>query len=121
MRGLGFIADPFYRVQSQRCQFRARGRVIRVKDAANPQTLRDLDEHPSVFDIDDPLGWSLGDVQRQPKKMSTSGLRRWPKQEEIKKSTNAPSLNFRIDGIQFAGLVADHGNLQAVPDLELSD
>src|ERR1051325_3576715 len=41
MRALaGFIADPFDWVQSQRCQFRARGPVIRVKDAANPQTLR---------------------------------------------------------------------------------
>jgi hypothetical protein len=38
-----------------------------VKDAANPQTLRDLDEHPGVFDIDDLPGWHLGDVQRQPK------------------------------------------------------
>jgi hypothetical protein len=38
-----------------------------VKNASNPQTFRDLDEHRGVFDIDDLPGWRLGDVQRKPK------------------------------------------------------
>jgi hypothetical protein len=47
------MEDSFVIPQSERSQFRARGPVIRVKDAANPQTFRDLDEHRGVFDIDD--------------------------------------------------------------------
>ena len=54
-------------LQSERGQFRARGLVIRVTNAANPQTFRDLDEQRLVIDIDDLLGWHLGDVQRKPK------------------------------------------------------
>jgi hypothetical protein len=38
-----------------------------VTDAANPQTFRDLDEQRLVIDIDDLLGWHLGDVQRKAK------------------------------------------------------
>ena len=45
-----------------------------MKNASNPQTFRDLNEHRSVFDIDDVLRRRLGDVQREPK-ISTSGLR----------------------------------------------
>src|ERR1019366_5545988 len=68
MRGLpGFIAPFFVILQSERSQFRARGPVIRVKNASNPQTFRDLDEHRGVFDIDYLPGWCLGDVQRNPK------------------------------------------------------
>jgi hypothetical protein len=48
--------------QSQQSQFRARGPVIRVENASNPQTFRDLDEHRGVFDIDHLPGWRLGDV-----------------------------------------------------------
>jgi hypothetical protein len=54
-------------LQSERSQFRARGLVIRVTDAANPQTFRDLDEQRLVINIDDLLGWHLGDVQRKAK------------------------------------------------------
>jgi len=38
---------------TQRSQFCARGPVIGVKDGSNPQTIRNLDEHRSIFDIDD--------------------------------------------------------------------
>jgi hypothetical protein len=38
-----------------------------MKDALNPQTFGDLDEHRGVFEIDDLLDWRLGDVQRKPK------------------------------------------------------
>ena len=56
------------------------------------------------------------------RKISASGLRRWTKQEEMKKSTNPFSLNLPNPmGIQFARFVADHGDFQPVPDLELSD
>jgi hypothetical protein len=68
MRGLaGFMDDSFVILQSERSQFRARGPVIRVKNASNPQTFRDPDEHWGVFDIEDLPGRRLGDVQRKPK------------------------------------------------------
>ena len=54
-------------LQSERSQLRAGGLVIRVKNALNPQTFRDLDEHPCVFDVQYLFGWRLGDVQRKPK------------------------------------------------------
>src|SRR5664279_3590563 len=63
----GFMDDPFVNLQSQRSQFRARGPVIRVKNASNPQTFRYLDEHRGVFDVNYLSGWRLGDVQRKPK------------------------------------------------------
>src|SRR5450830_422092 len=67
MRGLtGFMSASFVILQSERSQFRARGPVIRVKNASNPQSFRDLDEHRGVFDIDYLPGWPLGDVQRKP-------------------------------------------------------
>jgi hypothetical protein len=59
--------DSFVCLQSERSQLRARGLVIFVTDAANPQTPRDLDEQRLVVDIDDLLGRHLGDVQRKPK------------------------------------------------------
>jgi hypothetical protein len=59
--------DTFVILQSERRQFCARGHVIRVKNASNPQTFRDLDEHRGVLDIDDLWRWRLGDVQRKPK------------------------------------------------------
>jgi len=61
------MAGSFLILQSERGQFRAGGLVIRVKNAPDPQTFRDLDEHRSVFDIDDLPGRRLGDIQRQPK------------------------------------------------------
>jgi hypothetical protein len=75
--------------------FAQRGPVIRVKNASNPQTFRDLDEHRGVFDIDTCRAgvWAMSSASR---KMSASGLRRWTKQEEIKESTNPSSLNLRI-------------------------
>jgi hypothetical protein len=51
--------DSFAILQSQQSQFRARGPVIRVKNAWNPQAFRDLDEHRGVFDIDYPIGRNL--------------------------------------------------------------
>jgi hypothetical protein len=61
------MGDSIVSLQSERCQFRARGPVIRVKNASNPQPFRDLDEHRGVIDIDYLSGRRLGDVQRQPK------------------------------------------------------
>ena len=54
-------------LQAERGQLCARGLIIRVANASNPQTFRDLDEHRLVIDIDDLLGWRLGDIQRKPK------------------------------------------------------
>src|SRR5664280_1761093 len=65
----GFMDDSFANLQSQRSQFRTRGPVIRVKNASNPQTFRDLDEHWGVFDINHLSGWHLGDVRRKPKEI----------------------------------------------------
>jgi hypothetical protein len=59
--------DSFVTPQSKRSQFRARGPVIRVKNAWNPQPFRDLDEHWGIFDIDYLPGRCLGYVQRKPK------------------------------------------------------
>jgi len=71
MRGLfGFMDSSFVILQSERSQLCARRRVVRVENAPNPQTLRDLDEHRGVFDIDDLTGWHLGDIQRQPEHVS---------------------------------------------------
>jgi hypothetical protein len=61
------MADNFVILQSERSQFCARGSVIRVKNASNPQTFRDPDEHRGVFDIDYLPRWRLRDVQRKPK------------------------------------------------------
>ena len=38
-----------------------------MTDTPNPQTFRDLDEHRLIVDIDDLLGWHLGDVQCEAK------------------------------------------------------
>jgi len=78
----GVMDDSFVILQSERSQFRARGPVIRVKNASNPQTLRDLDEHRGVFDIDTCRAgaWAMSSASR---KMSASGLRMWTKQEEM--------------------------------------
>ena len=63
MPGLaGFMDDSFVILQSERSQCLARGLVIHVTDAANPQTFRDLDEQRLVIDIDDLVGWHLGDA-----------------------------------------------------------
>jgi diadenosine tetraphosphatase ApaH/serine/threonine PP2A family protein phosphatase len=68
MRGLaGSIANSLVMLQAERGQLCARGLEIRVTDAAYSQTVRDLDEQWLVIDIDDLLGWYLGDVQCKPK------------------------------------------------------
>jgi hypothetical protein len=38
-----------------------------VKNASNPQTFCDLNEHRCVFNIDYLPSWHLSDVQRKPK------------------------------------------------------
>jgi hypothetical protein len=53
MRGLaGFMDYSFVTLQSARNQFRARGPGIRVKNASNSQTFRDLGQQRAVFDIE---------------------------------------------------------------------
>jgi hypothetical protein len=59
--------DSSVTLQSERSQCLARGLVIRVTNTLNSQTFRDLDEQRLVIDIDDLLGWHLGDVQRKAK------------------------------------------------------
>ena len=61
------MRDPAVVLQSDRSQFCAGGLVIRVQNASDSQTFRDLDEHWGVVDIDHLAGWRLGDVQRKPK------------------------------------------------------
>jgi len=54
--------------------------------------------------------------------MSASGLRTWTKQEEMKKIHEPVQLEFPNPIlIQFARFVADHSNLQSVPDLKLGE
>jgi hypothetical protein len=45
--------DSSVSLQAERRQFRARGPVIRMKNASNPHPFRDPDEHGGIFDIDD--------------------------------------------------------------------
>ena len=61
-------------------------------------------------------------MSRASRKMSASGLRRWTKQEEIKKSTNSSSLNCSNPmRIQFASLVVYRCDPQSVLRLEIAD
>ena len=113
--------DSFVILQSERSQFRTRGSVIRVKNASNPQTFRDPDEHRGVFDIDYLSGWRLGDVQRQPEdvRVGLADVDEARGNKEIDKPIQLELSNpIRI---QFARFVADHGDLQPVPDLDLSN
>src|SRR5664280_906550 len=118
MEGLtGFMSGSFV-FQSKRSQFRARGPVIRVKNAAHPQAFGDLDEHWGVFDIDYLPGWRLDDVQRDPKDVRV-GL------EDVNEAGGdkrihepfQPELANPIR-IQFARFVADHGDLQPITHLK---
>jgi hypothetical protein len=112
--------DPLAILQSERSQFRACRTVIRVKNATNTQTFRDLDEHRGVFDIDDLPGWRLSDVQHKPKDVRV-GLEEMDEaggNERIHKSVELGLANPIL--IQFAPFVADHGDLEPVPELELS-
>ena len=107
-------------MQSERSQFRTGVFVIRVKNASNPQAFRDLNEHRRVFDIDDPPGWRLGDVQCQPK-----NVRVWLADVDEagghKRIHNPVQLELANPmAIQFTRFVADHDNLQPMPNLELS-
>jgi hypothetical protein len=113
--------DSFVILQSERRQFLARGHVIRVKNASNPQVFRDLDEHRGVFDIDCLPGWHLGDVQRKPKdvRVGLADVDEAGRNEKIHKPVQLELSN--PVRIQFPCFVADHCDLQPVPDFELSD
>ena len=122
MRGLaGFMDDFFVIRQSERSQFRARGPVIRVKNASNTQAFRDPDEHRGVFDIDYLSGWRLGGVQRKPKDVhiglpnvdEAGGNKRIHKTIQLELSNPIR--------IQFAPFVADHDNLQSLLCLEFAN
>jgi hypothetical protein len=118
MRGLaGFMDDSFVIPQSASGQLGACTSKIGVKNASNPQALRDLDEHRGVVDVDYVTEWHLGDVQRQPKDVCV-GL------AEVDEAggNNAiyKPVQFELANpmrIQFARFVADHDDLQPVPDL----
>src|SRR5512135_2521773 len=108
-RGLaGFMDDALVILQSERSQFRAGGPVIRVKNASNPQTFRDLDEHRGVFDIDYLPCRRLGDVQRKPKDVRVRLV-------EVDEAGGNESIHKLVQlelpnpvRIQFAPFVADH-------------
>src|SRR5450759_4644974 len=122
MRGLaGFMDGSFIILQSERSQFRACGPVIRVKNASNPQSFRDLDEHRGVFDIDYLPGWRLGDVQRKPKdvRVGLADADETGRNKSIHKPVQLELSNpIRI---HLARFVADCDDLEPVPDLELDN
>jgi hypothetical protein len=90
-------------------------------DAMNTEALGDLDEHRGVFDIDYLPGWRLGDVQPKPKAVRV-GLADMDEAGGNKRIHKPVQLELSNPiHIQFASFVADHGDLQPVPDLELSD
>ena len=117
----GFMDDSFVILQSERSQFRARGLVIRMKNAANSETFCDLDEHRSVFDIDYLPGRHLGDVQRNPEyvHVGLSEMDEAGGNEKIYKPIQLELSN--SVGIQFPPFVADHGDLKPILYLELAD
>src|SRR5271157_2107635 len=108
-------------LQSERSQLRASGVVIGVKNASNPQPLRDLDEHRCVFDVQHLAGWRLCDVKSQPKDVRV-GLADMDEAGRNKCIDKAVQLELTNPiSIDFTSFVADHGNLQSVPDFELRD
>src|ERR1019366_4982721 len=113
----GFMLGSFVR-QSERSEFRAGGPVIRVKDASDPQTFRDLDEHRGVFDIDYLPGWRLGDVQRKPKdvRVGLADVDEAGGNKGIYKPVQVELSN--PVRIQFASFVADHDDFESVVCLE---
>jgi hypothetical protein len=114
------MEGSFIILQSERSQFRARGLVIRVKNASNPQTFRDLDEHRGVFDIDYLIGRNLRDIERNTKDVCIrlSQVDEAGGNEKIHEPIKVELPN--SVRIQLPGFVADHCDLQPVPDLELS-
>jgi hypothetical protein len=103
--------DSFVILQSKRSQFCARGPVIRVKNASNPQTLRNLDEHRGVFDIDYLPDWRLGDVKHKPKDVRV-GLANVDEAGGNKRIHKPVQLELSNPiRIQFAPFVADHDDL----------
>ena len=92
-----------------------------MKNASNPQALRDLNKHRSVFDIDDVLRRRLGNVQRKPKDVCV-GL------ADVNEARGNKGVDKLVElklanaiCIHRARFVADHGDLQTVPDLESRD
>ena len=82
-----------------------------MKNASNPQTFRDLNEHRRIFDIDDVLRRRLGDVQRKPKHFHI-GL------ADVDETRRNKSVNKPVElelpnpmRIHCARFVADHSNL----------
>jgi hypothetical protein len=61
------MGDSLVIVQSEQSQLGARGPVICMKNASNPQTFRYVDEHGRIVDIDYLLGSHLGNIQRKSK------------------------------------------------------
>jgi hypothetical protein len=122
MRGIsGFIDDSLVILQSERSQFRARGVVIRVKNASNAQTFRYLDKYLGVVDIDYLIGRNLGDIERKPKDVRV-GLAEVDEAGGNKKIHKPVQLELPNPiCVQFAPFVADHGDLQPMPDLEPSN
>jgi hypothetical protein len=113
--------SSFVILQSERRQFRARGPVIRVKNASNPKTFSDLDEHRGVFDRNYLPGWRLGDVQRKPKDVR---VRLSQVDEAGGKEKNHEPIKLELSNlvrIQFPCFVADHDNLQSIPCLKPAD
>src|SRR5271170_3981353 len=101
-------------LQSEQSQFRACGFVIRVKNAANPKTFRDLNEERGVFEIDNLPCRCLGDVQRQLENIRV----RFPEMNEaggnksIHKCVQLELTNSM--SVQFTRFVADDDNLQSI-------
>jgi len=89
------------------------------ENASNAQSFRDLDEHRRVVDVDDPRRgvWATSNASR---KMFTSGLRMWTKQEVLMTGIREPVQLERANAIciHLAGFIADDNDLQAIPDLE---
>jgi hypothetical protein len=98
-------------LQSKRSQLRASGFVIGVKNASNPQTFRDLDEHRRVFDIQDLVRWRLGNIQRKTKDVRV-GLSDVYEARGNKRIHKAIQLELSNPvRIHLARFVADHGDL----------
>src|SRR5664280_419006 len=92
-----------------------------MKNASNPQTFCDLNEHLGVFDIDYLRGFRLSDIQSKPKNVRV-GLAEVDEAGRNKRIHKPVQLEFSNPiRIQFPCFVADHDNLQSILCFKAAD
>src|SRR5271155_5020560 len=92
-----------------------------VKNAPNSQTLRDLDKHRRVVDVDDLRRGRLGEIQCKPEDLDIrlAHVDKAGRDEGIYKSVQLERTDTMR--VHLARFIADHNDLQAIPNLEVSN